>query len=64
MNQPGALDKVKRLRGKLVELDHLVSLSFASSALEDRETVRLSIFLWGIIIFIALLLILAAIPRG
>jgi predicted nucleic acid-binding Zn-ribbon protein len=63
MNQPGALDKVKRLRGRVVELDHLISLSFETSALQDRETVRLSMFLWGVITFIALLLILAAIPR-
>ena len=32
MNQPGALDKVKRLRGRLVELDHMISLSFDASA--------------------------------
>ena len=63
MNQPGALDKVKRLRGRLVELAHLISLSFDSSAMQDRETVRLSMIMWGVIAFIALLLILAAIPR-
>ena len=64
MNQPGALAKVKRLRGKLVELDHMVSLSFDASAQEDRETLRLSIALWVIIAFITLLLVLAAIPRA
>lgn len=63
MNQPGALSKVKRLRGRLVELDDLISLSFETSAMQDRETVRLSMFLWGVIAFVALLLILAAIPR-
>ena len=63
MNQPGALDKVKRLRGRLVELDHLISLSFQASHLQDRELVRRSMFLWGVIAFIGLLLILAAIPR-
>ncbi len=63
MNQPGALDKVKRLRGRLVELDHLISLSFESSAIQDRETVRLSLILWAVIAFVALLLIVAAIPR-
>lgn len=64
MNQPGALDKVKRLRGRLVELRQLISLSFETSALQDRETVRLSMFLWGVITFITLLLLLAAIPRS
>jgi chromosome segregation ATPase len=63
MNQPGALDKVKRLRGRLVELDHLISLSFETSALQDREAVRMSMALWGVIAFIAVLLIFAAIPR-
>lgn len=63
MNQPGALDKVKRLRGRLVELDHLISLSFQASHLQDRELVRRSMFLWGVIAFISILLILAAIPR-
>ncbi|MGB8166185.1 MAG: hypothetical protein WCF18_01755 [Chthoniobacteraceae bacterium] len=63
MNQPGALDKVKRLRGRLVELDHLISLSFETSALQDRETVRMSMALWAVIAFITILLILAAIPR-
>ena len=64
MNQPGALDKVKRLRGKLVEIDHLIGLSFEASALEHRETVRLSMLLWGIIAFIAVMVIVALIPRG
>lgn len=63
MNQPGALDKVKRLRGRLVELDHLISLSFQTSALDDREMVRRSMLLWGVIAFMGILLILAAIPR-
>ncbi len=63
MNQPGALDKVKRLRGRLVELDDLIRLSFERTATEDRETLKLSLFLWGTIAFVALLLILAAIPR-
>lgn len=64
MNQPASLDKVKRLRGRLVELKHLISLSFEASALEDRELMRMSMFLWGVIVFIGILLILAAIPRG
>lgn len=64
MNQPGALDKVKRLRGKLLELEHLIVLSFHETSLEDRQTVRLSMMLWGAIVFVGLLLILAAIPRG
>jgi predicted nucleic acid-binding Zn-ribbon protein len=63
MNQPGALDKVKRLRGRLVELDHLISLSFETSAIQDRETVRLSLILLGVIAFVVLLLLFAAIPR-
>jgi chromosome segregation ATPase len=64
MNQPGALDKVKRLRGRLVEIEHLISLSAKASSLENRETVRLSYFLWAAIGFIAILLILASIPRS
>ncbi|MEA3208520.1 MAG: hypothetical protein QOE70_1577 [Chthoniobacter sp.] len=64
MNQPGALARVKRLRSRLVELDHLIGLSLEASALEDRRLVQHSIFLWAIIAFVALLLILASIPRG
>jgi len=64
MNQPGALDKVKRLRGKLVEIDHLIRLSLEATAMEDRDTLRFSLMMWGIIAFVTLLLVLAAIPRG
>ncbi len=64
MNQPGALDKVKRLRGKLVELDDLIALSFQSTALEEPQTLRLSYYIWATIAFLGLLLILAAIPRS
>lgn len=63
MNQPGALDKVKRLRGRLVEIDHLIRLSFESSALEDREEVRLSYLLLASIAFMVLLVGGALIPR-
>ena len=64
MNQPGALDKVKRLRGKLIELDDLIELSRQGSALEDTQTLHLSYFLLGTLAFITLLFALAAIPRG
>jgi chromosome segregation ATPase len=64
MNQPGALDKVKRLRGKLVELEHVIGLSFESSALENRETVRHSMMIWVSIALVSLLILLALIPRG
>ena len=64
MNQPGALHKVKRLRGKLVELDHLIRISSETSAMQDRDTVRLSMFLWAILSFVALMVIIALIPRG
>ena len=62
MNQPGALDKVKRLRARLVELDHLIALLSDASALEDRQLVRLSYFLWSVVIVVALLVILALLP--
>jgi len=64
MNQPGALDRVKRLRGKLVELDDLIALSFQASALEEPQTLRLSYYIWATIGFLVGLLALAAIPRG
>jgi chromosome segregation ATPase len=63
MNQPGALDRVKRLRGRLVEIDHLIRLSFEESALEDREAVNLSFMLLGSIAFMLLLIFGAMIPR-
>ena len=64
MNQPGALDKVKRLRARLLELDHLLALSFGASAHEDRQNVHLSWFLLGVIAVVALLIILATLPRA
>ena len=62
MNQPAALDKVYRLRRRVLELEHLISLSRDASALEDRQEVRSSLFLWSILVLVAILLILAVIP--
>ncbi len=64
MNQPGALDKVNRLRRRMIELTHLIALSTEASALEDRQLVRASMFLWSILVLVAGLVILALIPRG
>lgn len=65
MNQPGALDKVKRLRARVLEIEHLILLSRDASAIEDRQMVRLSFFLWGAVVLVFLLIVLAAVPwRG
>lgn len=63
MNQPGALAKVKRLRSKLVEWEDHIRLSLEATALENREALKLSLFLWGTIAFVALLLVFAAFPH-
>ncbi len=62
MNQPAALDKVNRLRRRLLEIEHLIALSLEGSATEDRQLVRSSMFLWAILVLVAVLLILALIP--
>lgn len=62
MNQPGALDKVKRLRARVVEIEHGIALSEHATAAEDRQVLRLSLFLWSVIALIFLLVVLAAVP--
>jgi hypothetical protein len=62
MNQPAALDKVYRLRRRVLELDHLIALSQTASALEDRQAVRSSFFLWSVLLLVALLVFIALIP--
>ncbi|MDB6150667.1 MAG: hypothetical protein JWQ44_2115 [Chthoniobacter sp.] len=64
MNQPAALDRVKRLRLKVAELEYLVTLSRKASSLDDQQAVVLSWMVWGVMFIIGLLVVLAVLPGG